>query len=75
MDPWTECVCNLLGTDEDVGPCDRITGQCPCLPNVTGISCDQCEDDHWKIASGEGCEACDCDPVGALSTQCNLVRH
>ncbi|XP_059469528.1 laminin subunit beta-1 isoform X2 [Neocloeon triangulifer] len=67
----TECICNILGTDKAVGECDRSTGQCPCLPNVVGLSCDQCAENHWKIASGEGCEACDCDPVGSTSDQCN----
>ena len=70
----TPCVCNLLGSDSSLeGPsvCNRQTGQCPCLPNVEGLSCDRCAVDHWKIASGEGCEACNCDPVGSLSTQCN----
>lgn len=70
----TPCVCNLLGSDSSLeGPsvCNRQTGQCPCLPNVEGLSCDRCAVDHWKIASGEGCEACSCDSVGSLSTQCN----
>ena len=31
----------------------------------------RCIKDHWKIASGEGCEACDCDPVGSLNSTCN----
>ncbi|KAL1110575.1 hypothetical protein AAG570_008103, partial [Ranatra chinensis] len=66
-----ECVCNMLGTDSKKGPCDRITGQCPCLPNVGGLSCDTCEPNHWKIASGQGCEPCNCDSVGSKSTQCN----
>ncbi|KAL1456234.1 hypothetical protein WDU94_000979 [Cyamophila willieti] len=70
-----ECVCNILGTDrsrDDKGICDRRTGQCPCLPNVIGFSCDQCVKNHWKIASGIGCESCDCDPVGSVEgTECN----
>ncbi|KAG8239509.1 hypothetical protein J437_LFUL019146, partial [Ladona fulva] len=69
----TECVCNILGTDSKRGPCNRMTGQCPCLPNVVGLSCDQCKDNHWKIASGAGCESCDCDPIGSNSEQCNSV--
>ncbi|XP_065338114.1 laminin subunit beta-1 isoform X2 [Cloeon dipterum] len=67
----SECVCNILGTNKTIGECDRTSGQCPCLPNVIGISCDQCAENHWKIASGEGCEACACDPVGSTSEQCN----
>lgn len=67
----TECVCNLLGTNQNAGPCDAVTGQCPCLPNVMGKSCDRCAVNHWKIASGEGCEACDCDPQGSYTLKCN----
>ncbi len=66
-------MCNLLGTDRDAGPCDRQTGQCPCLPNVIGQRCDRCAPNHWKIASGLGCEPCACDPDGSLSEQCNEV--
>ncbi|KAF5294829.1 hypothetical protein FQA39_LY00313 [Lamprigera yunnana] len=43
-----------------------------CFPNVVGKECDQCAENHWKIASGSGCERCDCDPVGAEKLQCNL---
>ena len=70
----TACVCNLLGTDRNAGPCDPRTGQCACLPNVMGLRCDTCAPNFWKIASGEGCESCNCDPRGALSTQCNEVQ-
>ncbi|XP_063219684.1 laminin subunit beta-1 isoform X2 [Bacillus rossius redtenbacheri] len=69
-----ECVCDLLGTDKNAGPCSRETGQCPCLPNVIGLSCDECAENHWKIASGTGCEPCNCDPVGSYSDQCNLYE-
>lgn len=68
------CICNILGTDRAAGDCDRETGQCPCLLNVIGQSCDRCAPNHWKIASGSGCEPCACDPLGALSNQCNEVR-
>lgn len=68
------CVCDLLGTNQIQGPCDRFSGQCPCLANVTGISCDECIQNHWKIASGAGCEPCACDPNGSEYDQCNQVR-
>ncbi|XP_065087000.1 laminin subunit beta-1 isoform X1 [Ochlerotatus camptorhynchus] len=65
------CDCNVLGTNQTVQHCDRFTGQCPCLANVRGQYCDECIENHWKIASGEGCEACNCDSVGSVNEQCN----
>ncbi|XP_075766153.1 laminin subunit beta-3 isoform X2 [Pelodiscus sinensis] len=65
-----KCACNLLGTRQDA-PCDDETGRCVCLPHVVGTNCDQCAANHWKIASGQGCEPCDCDPRNAFSPQCN----
>lgn len=66
-----QCDCDVLGTDSQIQFCNRTTGQCPCLKNVDGVRCDRCMDNFWKIASGEGCEACDCDPIGSMDTQCN----
>ncbi|XP_077998074.1 laminin subunit beta-1-like [Glandiceps talaboti] len=72
------CVCNILGTDRsscdnmnNCGVCDRISGQCPCLPNVEGVNCDRCTENFWKLASGTGCEPCDCCGYGSVSEQCN----
>lgn len=70
-DDCRQCDCDVLGTDSSILHCDRTTGQCPCLKNVDGIRCDRCKTDFWKIASGEGCEPCDCDERGAVSKQCN----
>lgn len=66
-----ECVCNVLGTNDPNGHCDSTTGQCPCFPNVIGISCDRCAPNHWNISSRRGCEPCRCDPYGALASECN----
>ncbi|XP_034670103.1 laminin subunit beta-1 [Drosophila subobscura] len=66
-----QCDCDFLGTNNTLAHCDRHSGQCPCLPNVQGLRCDQCAVNHWKIASGEGCEACNCDAIGAVQEQCN----
>ncbi|XP_033213933.1 laminin subunit beta-1 [Belonocnema kinseyi] len=65
------CGCDVLGTDRDVGSCDHRTGQCPCLPHVIGKLCNACEENHWKIASGQGCDPCECDLVGSVSDKCN----
>ncbi|XP_026765161.2 laminin subunit beta-1 [Galleria mellonella] len=66
-----KCNCSVLGTNFTKGNCDGITGQCPCFNNVMGINCDQCTENHWRIALGTGCDPCDCDPIGSLSAQCN----
>ncbi|XP_059611859.1 laminin subunit beta-1 isoform X2 [Phlebotomus argentipes] len=65
------CHCDLLGTNNVIQYCNRTTGQCPCLKNVKGLRCDTCKENHWKIAKGEGCEHCGCDPKGSLRDQCN----
>ena len=31
----------------------------------------RCAPNHWKIASGEGCDHCDCDPIGSTNETCN----
>lgn len=66
------CVCNILGTNQTLlHQCEHSTGQCQCLPHVIGKSCDECDINHWKLASGKGCDACDCDPTGSLFEQCS----
>ncbi|XP_028306207.1 laminin subunit beta-1a [Gouania willdenowi] len=74
-----KCVCNRLGSDwsscpsADVCHCDISSGQCSCLPNVTGQHCDQCVHDTWNMASGQGCQSCDCNPKHSYGTSCNQI--
>lgn len=75
------CTCNSAGVHPAMCPggdaaclCDPATGACPCLPNVLGATCDQCASGYWDLASGEGCQTCDCDPKNSQSNQCNQVR-
>lgn len=76
----TECVCNQLGSEPPSCPsssdchCDRSTGQCHCLPNVIGQHCDRCAPNTWNMASGSGCQTCDCDPKHSYGTSCNEVN-
>ncbi|XP_067396984.1 laminin subunit beta-2 isoform X2 [Emydura macquarii macquarii] len=71
------CSCNALGTQhgecsqQDGCRCDRRSGQCQCLPNVQGQSCDRCAPGFWNLASGQGCEACACHPQHSLGPVCN----
>ncbi|WAR30636.1 LAMC1-like protein [Mya arenaria] len=67
------CNCYPPGTSTvGVLSCNPETGNCPCLPNVLGRQCDECEVGYWNLESGQGCEACDCDPIGSLNNTCNL---
>uniref|UniRef100_A0A7N5ZVU5 Laminin, beta 1b n=1 Tax=Anabas testudineus TaxID=64144 RepID=A0A7N5ZVU5_ANATE len=74
-----KCMCHSVGTvpqacsSPDDCHCDQHTGQCPCKPNVVGQNCNRCAADTWNIASGTGCQICDCDPVHSSSSSCNEV--
>ncbi|XP_059520740.1 laminin subunit beta-2 isoform X1 [Myotis daubentonii] len=71
------CICNPLGTDPQQCPstdrchCDPSSGQCPCLPNVQGASCDRCAPNFWNLTSGRGCQPCACHPSRATGPTCN----
>ncbi|XP_031421826.1 laminin subunit beta-2 isoform X1 [Clupea harengus] len=72
-----KCTCNFLGTarnqcaaKEDC-VCQRTSGQCQCLPNVSGLTCDHCAPNSWNLASGRGCDPCGCDPNNAYASACN----
>lgn len=75
----TGCTCNQLGTDPQRCPstdrchCDPSSGQCPCLPNVQGPSCDRCAPNFWNLTSGHGCQPCACHPSQARGPTCNEV--
>ncbi|XP_041417679.1 laminin subunit beta-2 isoform X1 [Xenopus laevis] len=72
-----KCTCNYLGTEPNQCPsredcmCDRTSGQCHCLPNVMGQNCDRCSPNFWNMASGKGCQPCNCDPNHSFSLACN----
>ncbi|VEL19644.1 unnamed protein product [Protopolystoma xenopodis] len=55
--------------------CDRLTGQCQCLPNVHGQFCYDCRENHFNLTAGIGCQACYCDKTGSVSQSCNPVSQ
>ncbi|XP_072320975.1 usherin [Eucyclogobius newberryi] len=66
-----QCNCSETGTMSDRGlGCNELTGQCPCKPHVTGLSCDRCEFGYWNLSHPNGCVPCDCDPSGSQSLFC-----
>ncbi|TMW53859.1 hypothetical protein DOY81_001030 [Sarcophaga bullata] len=64
-----ECQCSTAGAIGNT--CDKRTGQCNCLANVTGRRCDKCKSGHWNLTQGIGCHDCRCDPAGSRSHECN----
>ena len=72
----SECVCNSNGTDPGfLDTCNYKTGQCRCLPNVIGTQCDKCADGFWNLASGVGCQKCDCCGEGSTQATCSEVMR
>ncbi|CAH8649223.1 unnamed protein product [Heterobilharzia americana] len=70
------CECNPIGTlanygPEGVGVCNPETGQCPCKPGVGGLNCDKCYDGFYGFHTGQGCQPCDCNSVGAVKESCD----
>nr|XP_023028946.1 laminin subunit alpha-2-like [Leptinotarsa decemlineata] len=54
------------------GPCDRTTGQClSCKGNTEGWKCEKCKPEHYGEPSLSNCKACECDPIGSITKQCD----
>lgn len=49
------CDCNPSGSDPRVEGCDPGTGQCHCLPHVTGRACGQCQPGYYSLEPTVGC--------------------
>lgn len=62
------------GTVDGIMTCDSSTGQCTCKENVEGQMCDQCVSGTAGLSAElpEGCSTCNCNPVGSLSSACDL---
>ena len=52
---FSACNCYPPGTiNPGVLNCSPEDGQCPCLPNVRGRRCDECEVGYWNLDSAQG---------------------
>ncbi|KAJ0012238.1 hypothetical protein NQD34_013213 [Periophthalmus magnuspinnatus] len=72
-DKCKPCACFPFGTVDQQTSCSQVTGQCLCLPNVTGRDCSACEPGFYNLHSGKGCERCNCNPIGSTNGQCDVV--
>ena len=65
------CNCDSIGSrDED---CNRSSGQCNCIENVTGRSCNLCEAGYWGLHTQNLCVECSCCINGTIASQCDDV--
>ncbi|KAB0376750.1 hypothetical protein FD755_011194 [Muntiacus reevesi] len=71
-DKCKACDCNPYGTVKQQSSCNPVTGQCECLPRVTGRDCGACDPGFYNLQSGQGCERCDCHALGSTNGQCDI---
>ena len=69
---YAACGCNVTGSTGST--CDQLSGVCTCKPNVVGDKCDTCMPGyyHEDPTSSAGCQPCNCNIGGALSTECDM---
>ncbi|EDL39441.1 laminin, gamma 1, isoform CRA_a [Mus musculus] len=71
-DKCKACACNPYGTVQQQSSCNPVTGQCQCLPHVSGRDCGTCDPGYYNLQSGQGCERCDCHALGSTNGQCDI---
>uniref|UniRef100_A0A8C3UVT0 Laminin subunit gamma 3 n=1 Tax=Catharus ustulatus TaxID=91951 RepID=A0A8C3UVT0_CATUS len=67
------CDCNPMGSDPRLEGCDPVTGQCHCLPHVTGRACGQCQPGYYGLEPTVGCKSCECHPTGSRESGCHAL--
>ncbi|RMB93408.1 hypothetical protein DUI87_30103 [Hirundo rustica rustica] len=67
------CDCNPNGSDPRLEGCDPVTGQCHCLPHVTGRACGQCQSGYYGLEPTMGCKSCECHPTGSRESGCHVL--
>ena len=65
---FSECDCNGRGSESQI--CEKHTGQCPCIENVTGKKCDKCKEGKYDFKNSQCVKDCKCDALGSKSKEC-----
>uniref|UniRef100_A0AAY5F267 Laminin subunit gamma-1 n=1 Tax=Electrophorus electricus TaxID=8005 RepID=A0AAY5F267_ELEEL len=71
-DKCKACSCSPYGTVDRQTTCMQVTGQCQCLPHVIDRDCSACEPGFYNLRSSQGCERCNCNPIGSTNGQCDI---
>uniref|UniRef100_A0AAQ4RFF4 Basement membrane-specific heparan sulfate proteoglycan core protein n=1 Tax=Gasterosteus aculeatus aculeatus TaxID=481459 RepID=A0AAQ4RFF4_GASAC len=61
------CQCHTNGSESEV--CDKETGRCQCMKDVTGRQCDECI--THGLSTGGRCLPCNCNSFGSKSFDCD----
>ncbi|NWY56691.1 LAMC3 protein, partial [Chionis minor] len=67
------CDCNPDGSAPGQEGCDPGTGQCRCLPHVTGRACGLCQPGYYGLQPAVGCKSCECHPTGSRESGCHAL--
>ncbi|XP_050763994.1 laminin subunit gamma-3 isoform X2 [Gymnogyps californianus] len=67
------CDCNPNGSAPGLEDCDPGTGQCRCLPHVTGRACGLCQPGYYSLQPAVGCKSCECHPTGSRKSGCHAL--
>ncbi|XP_077949204.1 laminin subunit alpha-2 isoform X3 [Gasterosteus aculeatus] len=64
------CQCHTNGSESEV--CDKETGRCQCMKDVTGRQCDECIPNCWWDDERQACIPCRCSRHGSVSQRCDI---
>ncbi|NXK10373.1 LAMC3 protein, partial [Herpetotheres cachinnans] len=67
------CDCNADGSAPGLEGCDPSTGQCHCLPHVTGRACGLCQPGYYGLQPAVGCKSCECHLTGSRESGCHAL--
>uniref|UniRef100_A0A8C4UH76 Laminin subunit gamma 3 n=1 Tax=Falco tinnunculus TaxID=100819 RepID=A0A8C4UH76_FALTI len=67
------CDCHPDGSALGLEGCDPSTGQCHCLPHVTGRACGLCQPGYYGLQPAVGCKSCQCHPMGSRDSGCHTL--